>query len=256
MDYHTSTLLSTSGTPLKNYLDAKKNIARWQKADDVVFYCDAFKETQEIAMTSKGKKIAFSSKDSPVKLNEIQLKGEHNLSNIAGAFAVAMHLGIDETVALKTIRAFKGLPHRLETVAATGNIEWINDSISTTPESAIAALDALGENVSTIILGGQDRGYDFSLLAKRLKNSNVKTVILLPESGATIRKEIEKTKTNMLLVDAIDMKSAVETARKNTAEGIVLLSPAAPSYGHFKNFEDRGEQFREYAERCGSAEPG
>lgn len=238
MDYHGS---------IEAYFEAKKNIARWQKADDVVFYCDAFKETKEIAMTSKGKKIGFSSKDSPVTLDEILLKGEHNISNIAGAFAVAMHLGIDRNVAINTIKAFKGLPHRLESIAISDNIEWINDSISTTPESAIAALDALGDKVTTVILGGQDRGYDFSFLTARLIGSSVKTVILLPESGARIRNEIEKIKTDMLLIDADDMKSAVESARENTNAGIVLLSPASPSYGHFKNFEDRGNQFATFA---------
>lgn len=235
LDYH--------GT-LEAYLEAKKNIARHQSEKDVVFYCETFKEAKEIALVSKGRKIGFSPGDPGLKPDEVALKGAHNLGNIAGALATALYLGVDKKIALAAIRTFKGLPHRLETVAKTDGVEWVNDSISTTPETAVAALNALGENVSTIIVGGQDRGYDFSLLAKRLLSSKVKTVILLPDSGFVIAKEIERAGVPVLLVEAKDMPEAVRLAKEHTENGIVLLSPASPSYGHFKNFEDRGEQFR------------
>ncbi len=238
LDYHGS---------LEAYLDAKKSITRFQPESGVVFYHEAFEEAREIAMLSKAKKIGFSGKDAGVKSSEILLKGAHNLGNIAGALAVALHLKIDEEVALDAIRTFKGLPHRLETVAVKDGIEWVNDSISTTPETAVAALNALGDGVSTVIVGGQDRGYDFSLLAKRLLTSNVKTVILLPDSGFVIGKEIERAGVPVLLTEAKDMNDAVALAKSHTEKGIVLLSPASPSYGHFRNFEDRGEQFRTLA---------
>ncbi len=239
LDYHGS---------LAEYLGAKKRIARFQKAGDVVIFHSASPEAKQIADESIGVKTHFSHEDSPVKLSEIHLKGAHNLGNIAAALKVARYFGVDKDVAIAAIKAFKGLPHRLESVAKKDGTEWINDSISTTPESAVAALDALGDAVQTMILGGQDRGYDFTPLAKRIKNSNVKTVILLPDSGATIKKAIEKAGATVTFFDAKTMHDAVKTAKTfhsslSTLHSIILLSPASPSYGHFKNFEDRGEQF-------------
>lgn len=235
LDYHGS---------LAEYLGAKKRIARFQKAGDVVIFHSASPEAKQIADESIGVKTHFSHEDSPVRLDEIKLKGEHNLGNIAAALKVARYFGVDKDVAIAAIKAFKGLPHRLESVAKKDGTEWINDSISTTPESAVAALDALGDEVHTIIVGGQDRGYDFTPLAKRIKDSGVKTVILLPDSGATIRKAIEKAGAKVTFIDAKTMQDAVKAA-KSTGASIALLSPASPSYGHFKNFEDRGEQFKQ-----------
>lgn len=237
LDYHGS---------LENYLEAKKHITRFQTEDDVVFFNSDSEDAKKIAEESKGKKIAFSMKDSPVTLKEILLKGEHNLGNIAAAFSVAKHIGIDRKAAIEAIKTFAGLPHRLESLGVHDGIEWVNDSISTTPQSAIAALDALGERVSTLILGGQDRGYDFMPLVERLKASSVKTVILMPDSGATIRTKLKEADAKLELIDAKTMEEAVSAAKKQTKgpAPIVLLSPAAPSYGHFKHFEDRGEQFK------------
>ncbi len=247
LDYHTS---------LENYLEAKKHITRFQTKNDVVFFNEDSDGAQKIAEESKGTKIPFSRNDAQVTLEDIQLKGAHNLGNIAAAFKVALHLGIDRAAAIAAIKSFKGLPHRLESLGIHNDIEWVNDSISTTPQSAIAALDALGDQVSTIILGGQDRGYDFAPLIERLKTSSVKTVILMPDSGGTIRKKLEEAKVKLVLIDAETMEEVVAIAKKNTEKiltlnphpqsPIVLLSPAAPSYGHFKNFEDRGEQFQKY----------
>lgn len=235
LDYHGS---------LQAYLDAKKNITKWQKENGVVFYNADFPEAKEIAELSKGKRFAFSVKDCPLKAQDITLKGEHNRGNIAGAYAVAMHMKAEKSSAIETIRSFRCLPHRLETVALTGSVEWVNDSISTAPETAVAALNALGDRVKTIIVGGQDRGYDFSILGERIASSAVQNAILLPDSGYLIGKEIERAGAHVLLAPAKDMPEAVAKARDLTQEGIVLLSPASPSYGHFKNFEDRGDQFR------------
>lgn len=243
LDYHGS---------LQKYLEAKKHITRFQREDDVVFFNADSEGAREISEESKGKKIPFRMNDAPVSLEEIQLKGKHNLGNIAAAFKVAVHLGIDREDAIAAIRTFKGLPHRLESLGVHDGMEWVNDSISTTPQSAIAALDALGDRVATIILGGQDRGYDFSPLIERLKTSSVKTVILLPDSGATIRKKLQEANVTMNVINAETMEEATKKAKEQTSHEpratshwpIVLLSPAAPSYGHFKNFEDRGSSSR------------
>lgn len=243
LDYHGS---------LEAYKEAKKHIARFQKPEDKVFFAADSEGAREIASESSGKKIPFSTKDAPVKIAETKLIGDHNLSNIAAALLVSQELGIPKPAAIAAIKSFTPLPHRLQSLGVIGGIEWVDDSISTTPESAIAALDALGDRVAAVILGGQDRGVDFTPLAERLARSKVQTVILFPESGRRIKTTLEKAKVEVQVFEVKSMEEAVALAkdkspianRKIANPPIVLLSPASPSYGMFKNFEERGEKFR------------
>jgi len=247
LDYHASATLGTGLTPLEAYLEAKKHIARFQTPQDSVYFCPNFSGCIEIAKEGEGRKIPFSEADSPVTLDEINLIGEHNLSNIAGAYKVCESLGVHPDVAVKAIKAFKGLKHRLQMVGTHHGIDWVDDAISTTPESAIAALHALTGKVDTIILGGQDRGYDFAELAQEVVDSSVTNVILFPDTGVRIRASIEATDASkkIALHDAVSMEEAVMIAKKVTKQGSVcLLSTASPSYNMFKNFEDKGDQFQ------------
>jgi hypothetical protein len=177
LDYHGS---------LEAYKDAKKHIARFQSAEDTIFYNAKSPGAIEIAEESKGQHVPFSDEDAPVQIEDTHLLGVHNLSNIAGAFKVARSLGVPVETCIQVFKDFHGLPHRLQSLGIHHDIEWIDDAISTTPESAIAALDALGDRVQTIILGGQDRGVDFKELGKRVAKSKVKTVILFPGSGPRV----------------------------------------------------------------------
>lgn len=239
-------------TPLENYLDAKKNIARYQTKNDHIYFNAKNESCKSIAEESAGSKHPFSDIDAPVTIEDTKLKGAHNLSNIAAAFLVCEQLGVPHDSAIEAITSFTPLPHRLESFGVIYGIEWVDDSISTTPESAVAALNALGNTVETLILGGQDRGYDFSPLIERLKSSSVKTVILLPESGKKIGEMIRMAHLSVECIDAKDMKEAVQVAKTThyplptTYSPIVLLSPAAPSYGQFKNFEERGKAFASF----------
>ncbi|ALM09983.1 MAG TPA: UDP-N-acetylmuramoyl-L-alanine--D-glutamate ligase [Candidatus Peribacter riflensis] len=246
LDYHGS---------VEAYGEAKKHIARFQTKEDTVFFMADSAGTLEIAKESRGKRIPFSAADTPVAIGETQLIGTHNLGNIAAAFLVSQELGVEKEIAVAAIRSFTPLPHRLQSLGIKHDIEWVDDSISTTPQSAIAALDALGDRVATIILGGLDRGYDFSPLAERLTQSTVQTVILLPESGKRIGEALKKATAHAQICEAKNMEEAVTLAKQHTRSPIpdsrfpiVLLSPASPSYGHFKNFEDRGEQFARAAQ--------
>lgn len=230
LDYH--------GT-LENYLEAKKHITMFQTKEDRVYFHGTQEGPKVIANMSAGEKIPFTDKDSPVSIEETHLIGTHNLSNIAAAFLVCRDLGIEEATIIKAIKEFKGLNHRLENLGEHHGITWINDSISTTPESTIAAIEAIGENLGCIILGGQDRGYDFSELIKKVPD----VVILFPGSGETMFELLKNSGKKIILVQT--MKEAVDTAKKETPKGTVcLLSPASPSYGYFKNFEERGDAFR------------
>jgi len=238
LDYHGS---------MEAYLEAKKHIARFQTPQDSVFFCTNFSGCIDVAKEGEGKKVPFSEADSPVSLEEINLIGEHNLSNIAGAYKVCESLGVHPDVAVKAIKAFRGLKHRLQFVGNKDGIDWVDDAISTTPESAIAGLHALAGKVDTMILGGQDRGYDFAELAREVVASSVTNVILFPDTGTRIRTTIESADTSKKIAmhDAASMEEAVAIAKKVTKRGSTcLLSTASPSYNMFKNFEDKGDQFQ------------
>ena len=247
LDYHGS---------LEAYKEAKKHVARFQGKDDFVFYSGTSDGAKEIASESSGTAVPFSADECPVPIFKTKLLGEHNRGNIAGAYKVARHLEVPDEVCIDAIKTFQGLPHRLQSLGVHHGIEWIDDAISTTPESTIAALDALGDRVRTIILGGQDRGNDFTALGKRLVGSSVKNVILFPGSGPRIQEAILNAMAQtsrpdqwVALYDAPDMETAVRIAKVKTPDSqlttpICLLSTASPSYGMFKNFEEKGDVFK------------
>ncbi|TSC60824.1 MAG: UDP-N-acetylmuramoylalanine--D-glutamate ligase [Candidatus Peregrinibacteria bacterium Greene0416_62] len=248
LDYHASASRSSVSTPLEAYKEAKSHISRFQNEEDFVIYDVASAGAEEIAALSPGKRIAAHAEDLP--LQSMELKGEHNRRNAAIAFLTTRLLGIPERISIPVIQQFRGLPHRLQSLGIHHGIEWVDDAISTTPESTIAALDALGDRVTTIILGGQDRGNDFTELGKRIAASKIKTVILFPGSGLRIRKAIEEAKAVVKFCEVGAMQEAVETAksqianRKSQIVPIVLLSTSSPSYNMFKNFEEKGDAFK------------
>lgn len=235
LDYH--------GT-IEAYLEAKKNISRFQHEDDATYFNGDSPGAASIAAEGSGRKIPVHADECPVDLAQTKLIGDHNRENLALAWKVCEDLGVRKDTAIAAATTFHPLPHRLQPLGTVGGIRWVDDAISTTPESAIAALDALGEDVATIILGGQDRGNDFAELADRLKDSNVKTVLLFPGSGPRIRDAIEKVGATIELIDVASMEDAVRLAKEKTPAGaIALLSTASPSYGMFKNFEEKGDSF-------------
>lgn len=241
LDYHGS---------FDAYKEAKKHITKYQTSEDIAIFNRESSGAVEIANESNGKKIPFSTDDSPVLLEKTHLLGRHNLSNIAAAWTVSQELGIAQEIAVAAITTFHGLPHRLQSLGMHNDIEWIDDAISTTPESTMAALEALGDRVETIIVGGQDRGNDFTELAKAIAQSKIQTVILFPGSGPRIREVLEKAQARADIFEANSMQEAVETAKLQTTNyqlptrPIVLLSTASPSYNMFKNFEEKGLEFQ------------
>lgn len=235
LDYH--------GT-LADYLDAKKHITRFQTEQDAVFYNGLSPCAKDIAEMSPGERIPFSPDDAPVAIAETRLLGDHNRSNISAAWKVSRFLNLPGDLCLDALRDFQGLPHRLQFLGDCGGITWVDDAISTTPESSIAALDALGDRVATILLGGQDRGSNFTALAERIARSDVRHVILFPGSGPRIRQALHRAGAGASITDATTMDEAVAFARAHTPRGTVcLLSPASPSYGMFRNFEEKGAAF-------------
>lgn len=175
--------------------------------------------------------------------SNIPLLGEHNLSNVLGAITVAKQLAIDNTRIAEAIRTFQPLPHRLQPVGAFRDITFINDSLATTPEATLAALQTISP-VGTLFLGGLDRGYDFTALTQHIVALHIPNVILFPDSGATIAAALDTAGYNGTIHHSSTMEDAVRWAYEHTpAHTTALLSCASPSYSIFKNFEDRGNQF-------------
>ncbi|MCX6718354.1 MAG: UDP-N-acetylmuramoyl-L-alanine--D-glutamate ligase [Candidatus Staskawiczbacteria bacterium] len=230
MDYHKGE---------KNYYDAKKNIINFQNENNTFVYNKNIKKLEEWKEETKAKKIPIANKKFLDGVN-LPLIGEHNKENILIAVAVAKELLVSDRVIKTAIENFKPLPHRLEFIGEFKNIKFYDDAISTTPESTIMAIKAL-KNVDTIFLGGEDRGYNFSQLEKTIKKYRIRNVALFPNSGTKIKtKGLNALKTK-------SMEAAVKFAYKYTAPGkICLLSCASPSYSVWKNFEEKGNQFKNF----------
>jgi UDP-N-acetylmuramoylalanine--D-glutamate ligase len=138
-------------------------------------------------------------------------------------------------------------------VGTFGGVRYYNDAIATVPEATIAALDTLGADVETILLGGTDRGIDFAKLATRLLASSVRTIILFPRTGQRIWEAICEQEpaadSRFAPVFVDNMEAAVAAAKERTPQGkICLHSPASPSFGLFRDYRDRGEQFKRFVQ--------
>lgn len=234
------------------YANAKRNIARFQEAENHAFanaelmpvegaghvYSCAFGKEADV-WTDGSSIYLFGERIPPERINT-RLCGKHNLYNIAAALAAAVKAGCDPQKCLDVLPEFNGLEHRLERVATINGVEYINDSISTVPEAAIAAVNAF-DGADCLILGGMDRGISYKVLGEFLNTGVVENVILLPDSGKRIGKLITNRSVNVIHVG--NMEKAVALASK-LANKRVILSPASASYGFYRNFEERGRHFK------------
>jgi UDP-N-acetylmuramoylalanine--D-glutamate ligase len=241
------------------YLMAKANIALWQTKNDFLIYNFRDKNVREIAKKSKAKKIPIRDYSNVLKnigIKKIPFYGEFYGLNIACAIEVGKIFGVKKVKIKRAIEKFKPLPHRLEYVGKFKGIEFFNDSLSTIPQTTIAALNSLGDKVQTLILGGYDRGLDFKELAREILKRKIKNLILFPETGDRIWREIlSNVKDDSELPRAIlvqNMKDAVKLSFELTPKGkICLLSPASPSFGIFKDYKERGNLFKRYVKYHG-----
>lgn len=226
------------------YWEAKKHIAMHQTKDDCVFYNAAFPECALIAKESPGTKIPFTAHDLPIEVSQTKFTGEHNRSNLAAALKVAEFVGVPHKTAMAALTNAEPLPHRLQNLGKHRGIVWVNDSFSTAPEATIAGLQALGSNVDTLLIGGFDRGVDFTGIAKFLAESTVRNIVVFPDTGLKIRDLMAAHPHNKTFYETTSMDDAVAWAAAHTAPGkTVLLSSASPSFNLFKDFVARGEAF-------------
>lgn len=179
---------------------------------------------------------------------EILLQGEHNMINICSVIAVCDLMNIEMNILKSTLKTFKWLPHRMENIWMHWWIVWVDDAISTTPESTMQAIETFAGEVDTIFLWGTDRGYEFKKLAKKIIEYKIRNVVIFPDSGERIYEEIKKyTWGEIKFFHTSDMFEAVKFAYEYTKDRkICLLSTASPSYSIWKNFEEKGNLFQKH----------
>ncbi len=241
----------------EEYLDAKMHIARHQTSRDRVFYASDNAYAAKAANEGRGKKIAVSADNfSLFTPEDLKIPGAHNFKNAVMAATVAKALGAPNNVIIRVVKKFTGLPHRLELTRKIkckgGAIRFYDDSAGTNPQTAAAAVRSFSEPL-ILIAGGKDKNLDYAPLAEAIAtSSNVKLVVLIGENKNKIRAELQKIKKVAFeiveyktLPDAV--RAAYQFAKRYTLtaeRSVVVFSPAAASFDMFKDYADRGEQFK------------
>lgn len=191
--------------------------------------------------------ISYQNRQCEIPTTEISLLGEHNYLDIAYVYGVCCELGIDDEEFVKGLQSYVPLPHRLQYIGTVNGVAYYDDSISTIDETTIQALNTI-KNADTVLIGGMDRGISYVNLERYLADSKVAHIILMEDTGKRIYEEIQSDypdflhKERLLVVNHLE--DAVRLAKQITKKGgSCILSPAAASYGIFKNFEERGDVF-------------
>jgi len=248
---------------MEKYAASKAKIFQNQRSEDVLIYNSDDEWTNRIIPQAKSRKIAFSIRQ---KLNEgafvekeklvtslggvktgiididrIFIKGKHNLYNSMAAVLAGQLLGVESDSLRSTLEEFKGVEHRLEFVREIDKVRYYNDSKATNVDSVWYALQAFREPI-VLLLGGRDKGNDYSRLTELVKKQ-VKAIVAIGESAGKVEQEFSNT---ISIKKAGTMDEAVATAHSIAQSGdIVLLSPACASFDWFKNYEHRGQVFKE-----------
>ncbi len=262
LDYHKN---------LNEYHSAKNAITKFQTVDDTAVINADYPASKKIGNLGKGQKI-YVSRFQPVKpgcfvkqgeifycapkskpekilqLSKLKLLGEHNWENVCAAVAAAKAAGCGQKAIVKALTTFSGLPNRLELVAEKNGIKFYNDSFSTTPETTIAAVEAIKEP-KILILGGSSKKSDFKALATTINNDkNIRGLILIGQEALNIKNALGKKSSIPIQEGATNMTEIFKQIKTFARPGdTVLLSPACASFGMFKNYNDRGSQFAQAA---------
>ncbi|HHU76659.1 MAG TPA: UDP-N-acetylmuramoyl-L-alanine--D-glutamate ligase [Firmicutes bacterium] len=257
LDYH--------GT-MEGYISAKKRILMNQRPDDWAILNWDDPMVREFASFSKGKVLYFSRREKlpsgvclhgeqivisdggsssvVCRADEVRIRGLHNLENALAATAMAWAGGIGLSQIAAVLRVFPGVAHRLESVCDFGGIRFVNDSKGTNPQAALSALRSI-PGPKILIAGGSDKGSDFNDFVRALRDEGVVKMILIGETAGSISRAASAVGfDNTVIVEG--MSAAVEEATASAKSGdTVLLSPACASWDMFKNFEERGNVFKE-----------
>lgn len=222
------------------YVNAKANIARHQLAEDTVVYNANNTTSLQIAEMSLGTKIAYPFDISEVS-SSLQIPGQHNVDNASAAIAAVREFTTDSQVIREGLAGFSGLPHRLKFVAEKGGVKYYDDSIATTPGSAIAAMRSFSEP-KVLVLGGSDKGAQYDEVITVAKETGTR-VIAIGQTGERIAELCQANNVPVTRETGL-MSAVVATIATQTPAGsVVLLSPASASFDQYKSYSDRGDQF-------------
>lgn len=255
------------------YVEAKMQLFKHQSTRDMTVYNADNNYSEDIADVSQGIKVTYQVPPLDVEPDEkegayvsgdhiymfdqkvchvkdVSLPGRHNLENVCAAIAATWDLiGGDNEVIKQALAEFHGLPHRLQLVRSYNGVNFIDDSFGTTPETAIVAIKAF-KQPKVMILGGSDKGASYEELVQQVVSSNVKAVVAIGETGPKIADLLKKyTSTravpNVVLDSNVKMTDIIGAALQQAAKGdLIMLSPACASFGMFRDYKDRGEQFQ------------
>jgi UDP-N-acetylmuramoylalanine--D-glutamate ligase len=264
LDYHKDT---------QEYREAKTPIVKYQTAQDFAIVNADFEASVAIGKQGSGNKYYFSRKKQTapgafvhdefvvfvnssemetkvLQVSDLKLKGAHNLENVCAAVVAAVCAGCSFEAIKSATLTFTGLKHRLEFVAEKQGIKFYNDSFSTTPETAIAAIKSFTEP-EVIIVGGSSKNSDFTELGKTIADAkNIKAIIFIGPEEQRIQQAVESHSVfkGKMFTGAQSMQEIFDQVKSIATSGdIVLLSPACASFGMFKNYKERGEQFKNFA---------
>ena len=251
---------------MEKYVEAKHHIFKNQRPDDILIcnvQClpeegtcpsgliragmDGSGKELDVVQEQDGTWVHFRGKSFCIPTDEIKLLGQHNYFDIGVAYGVCSILGMDDQVFARGLKTYEPLPHRLQYIGEREGVKYYDDSISTICDTTIQALKTL-KDTDTVLIGGMDRGIDYRVLIEYLSDCQVPHIILMEATGKRIYQEIHKYypefKNRARLILAEHLEDGVKRARQITRPGTsCVLSPAAASYGIFRNFEERGETF-------------
>lgn len=245
------------------YIQAKSHLTDKQTEEQKVIFDESLYFPKKLAHLGDAQHLTFSEskniRDNWIMYDNQQIAaidtlpfvGKHTLMNALPAVVISKQLHIENSDIARALQTFATLPHRLELIGKIEGVTYYNDSLSTTPKATIKAIESFSKSPIILIAGGYDRNLDYSELAEVILNHNVKHLIVFPDTGEILLEEIRKrlstTTPEILSTHVSSMQQAVSAAKQTANSGdVVLLSPASASFNLFKDYHDRGEQFRKY----------
>ena len=242
----------------EEYFNAKKRLFDLQTKEDIAIYFKQNNNSSYIVSNSLAQKIAYYQKPGAYidnhkimiennivcDINDVQLKGQHNLENICAAITTVWQIKQDLSSIRQVLQSFQGLTHRLELVRTIKKINFINDSFGTTPETAVVAIKTFPSH-TIMILGGSSKNSNFNDLAQTIKKFNLKKIILIGQEAKRIQQALDLVGYQNYIFGENNMIDIVQQAYKLAEPGDnILLSTGCASFDMFKNYIDRGEQFK------------
>ena len=244
---------------MDEYIDAKSQLFIHQTGDDIAIYYAQNEMSEDIAAASEGTLIPYYAapgaevKDGSFMIegqticstDDIRLLGQHNWQNICAALTAVWQVTQDVENIKQVLGNFSGLEHRLELVRELDSVKYYDDSFGTTPETAIVAIQAF-DQPKVVILGGSDKGASFDELARVVQSSNVRKVIAIGDMAQPIGQALNSVGFTNIIYGDTAMDAMVQHCRDNSQSGdVVLLSTGCASFGLFKDYKDRGNQFKQ-----------